>query len=82
MEKLFGSVSVVDFVEGLLAANGVNTYGDIWERLLDCNHCMYREQCHKIGDALDQLHKYPTCGQIIDLLTGEIGPEDIPVKDF
>lgn len=31
---------------------------------------------------MEQLNKYPTCGQIVEMLLGELKPEDIPVKDF
>jgi hypothetical protein len=82
MEKLIGSVSVDDFVNGLLLARGVETSGDIWEKLIDCNHCLFKAQCQKIGDAMEQLNKYPTCGQIVEMLLGELKPEDIAVKDF
>jgi hypothetical protein len=82
MEKLIGSVSVDDFVNGLLLARGVETSGDIWEKLIDCNHCLFKVQCQKIGDAMEQLNKYPTCGQIVEMLLGELKPEDIAVKDF
>lgn len=82
MEKLLGSVTQDEFVRGLLLARGVETSGDIWEQLLDCSHCMFKAQCKKIGDAMEQLNKYPTCGQIVEMLMGELKPEDIPVKDF
>lgn len=41
MEKLIGSVSNEDFILGLLSARGVETSGDIWEQLMDCNHCKF-----------------------------------------
>jgi hypothetical protein len=41
---------------------------------------MFKAQCKKIGDAMEQLNKYPTCGQIIEMLMGELKPEDIPVR--
>lgn len=82
MEKLIGSVSQDDFILGLLSARGVETSGDIWEKLMDCNHCKFVKQCKQLGDAMEQLNKHPRCGQIVDMLLGEIKPEDIPTQDF
>jgi hypothetical protein len=80
MEKLIGSINQNEVIQGLLLARSIDTLGDIWEQLLDCNHCMFKTQCKKIGDAMEQLNKYPTCGQIVDMLMGELKPEDIPVR--
>lgn len=72
-----GSVSIEDFINGLLLTRGVDTLGDVWEKLLDCNHCKFAEQCKAIGDYFDMQNKNPTCGQIIDFLLGDIKEEDI-----
>lgn len=82
MKKLIGSVSQDEFVRGLLLARGVETSGDIWEKLMDCNHCMFVKQCTELGDAMEQWNKHPRCGQIVDLLLGELKPEDLPAEDF
>jgi hypothetical protein len=77
MEKLLGSVSQDDFVLGLLLARGVETLGDVWEKCIDCNHCKFVKQCKAVGDAFADQDKNPSCGQIIDLLLGELKVEDI-----
>lgn len=79
MEELIGSVSNEDFILGLLSARGVETSGDIWEKLMDCNHCKFTKQCQKLGGIMEQQGKNPRCGQIVDMLLGELKPEDIPV---
>ncbi len=82
MEKFIGSVSQDEFIQGILRARGINTLGDIWDKSMDCDHCMFVTQCQQLGDTMEQLNKHPSCGQIVDMLLGELKPEDIPVKDF
>ena len=77
INTLVGSVTQEDFVLGLLLARDVKTSGDIWEKVIDCNHCKFVKQCNIIGDHLGDQDKFATCGQIIDLLLGEIKVEDI-----
>lgn len=77
IKNLVGSISQEDFVLGLLRARGVETLGDIWEKHMDCNHCKFVKQCNIIGDHLGDQDKFATCGQIIDLLLGDIKVEDI-----
>ena len=45
IKKLVGSVTQDDFVLGLLLARGVESSGDIWEKVIDCNHCKFAKQC-------------------------------------
>ena len=82
MKKLIGSVSQDEFVSGLLLARGVETSGDIWEKLMDCNHCKFVKQCQQLGDAMELLNRHPRCGQIVDMLLGELEPEDLPLEDL
>jgi hypothetical protein len=82
MEKFIGSVNQDEFVQGLLLARGVETCGDIWEQLMDCNHCKFVQQCKQLGDMLEQLNKHPRCGQIVDMLMGGLQPEDLPAQEF
>ena len=76
INKLVGSVSQDDFILGLLLARDVETSGDIWEKLIDCNHCKFAKQCAEICSAMEAQDKNPTCGQVINLLLGEIQVED------
>lgn len=77
IKNFVGSVSIEDFINGLLLARGVESLGDLWERHITCNQCPFVKQCRIIGDLLGDQDKIPTCGQIIDLLLGDIKVEDI-----
>ena len=77
INNLVGSVSQEDFVLGLLLARDVETSGDIWEKVIDCNHCNFAKQCSEICSTLEDKDINPTCGDVINLLMGEIKVEDI-----
>ena len=77
IQKLVGSISQDDFILGLLLARDVNSSGDIWEKVIDCNHCKFAKQCEEICTSLDNYNKNPKCRDVINLLLGEIKVEDI-----
>ena len=77
IKKLVGSVTQDDFVLGLLLARDVNSSGDIWEKVIDCNHCKFVKQCEELCSVLDDQGKNPKCRDVINLLLGEIKVEDI-----
>lgn len=77
IKKLVGSISQEDFVLGLLLARDVNTSGDIWEKVIDCNHCKFAKQCAELCAALEDQDKNPKCSDVINLLLGETKVEDI-----
>ena len=78
IKKLEGSISQDNFVLGLLLARGVETSGDIWEKVIDdCNHCKFAKQCAELCATLKDHDKNPTCREVINLLLGEIKVEDI-----
>ena len=77
MNNFVGSVTTEDFIDGLLMALKVDTLGDIWEKNADCNHCRFAKQCKIVGEHFDDQDKNITCGQIVDLLLGDIQVEDI-----
>ena len=79
IKKFEGSISQDDFVLGLLLARGVETSGDIWEKVVACNHCKFEKQCQVICSTLEEQDpsKNPTCRDVINLLLGEIKVEDI-----
>ena len=76
IRKFEGSVSQDDFILGLLQARGVETSGDIWEKVIDCNHCKFAKQCAEICSTLDNHGKNPTCRDVINILLGEIKVEE------
>lgn len=77
IKNLYGSISTEDFIDGLLSALAVDSLGDIWDKNADCGHCRFVKQCKIIGEHFDKQNKNITCGQIVDLLLGEIALEDI-----
>ena len=77
IKKLVGSVTQDDFVLGLLLARGVESSGDIWEKVIDCNHCKFAKQCEELCSALDGIGKNPACRDVVNLLLGEIEVKDI-----
>lgn len=82
MEELLNSVDQNYFVQGLLLTKGVNTYGDIWEKCVSCTDCLLAKQCQKLSAELEDLGKNPRCGQIVDLLMGEIKPDDKSIPNI
>jgi hypothetical protein len=78
IEDLAGSIDQNYFVQGLLMASSKNTYGDIWEKCVNCTNCLFAKQCQNLCSILDEQNKNPTCAQVVNILTGEIKPEDIP----
>lgn len=77
IKKFEGSVSTDEFVNALLLARGVESLGNVWEKLIGCNHCKFAKQCKEISDACAELDKNPACGEIIDLLLGDLKAENI-----
>ena len=82
MNELIGSVSVEDFIRGVLQVSTTNTLGSIWEKCVTCDHCLFKTKCHQLGDIMDEQGKNPTCGQMFDLLMGELDPDTIPIQTF
>ena len=78
IKNIKGSVSLDNFMEDLLSAVKVKTLGQLWEDHVSCNNCKYREICHELCEKLENerdINLY--CSQVIDILTGELDPEDI-----
>lgn len=66
IKNLKGSVTVTDFIDDLCTGADKETLGALWEAMVDCNHCKYREQCHALGEAYEDI----TCSQVVDHLLG------------
>ena len=79
MDELLDSVSLEEFIRGLLYSRGNNTLGDVWEKCVKCDTCLFADKCHKLGSALEDVGKNPTCGQIINMLLGDLKPEGLPM---
>lgn len=77
MEELLDSVDQDMFIQGLLMSRNIKSAGDIWEKCVECTSCLFAKQCQKLSDILEDQDKNPTCGQIINLLMGNLKPEEI-----
>ena len=77
LKKFENSVSTDEFVRGLLLISKDNTLGAVWEKVINCNNCIFEKQCAQITSTLEDQDKYPTCQDVINILTGERTVEDI-----
>lgn len=78
IKKLKGSMSVSDFADGLLSQNDSETFGEVWENYVDCNHCRYAKDCKAITDYYEDKGINLYCSQVIDYLMGDLDPETLP----
>ncbi|MBQ9700363.1 MAG: hypothetical protein IJV71_07050 [Lachnospiraceae bacterium] len=77
LEQLIGKTTEDEFIQGLLMSRNIKSPGDIWEKCVECTSCLFAKQCQTISDILEDQNKNPTCGQIINLLMGNLKPEEI-----
>ena len=80
IKNLKGSVSVVDFADGLLAQKRFETFGALWEDYVDCNHCIYKEKCEAIYEQYEAKGVNLHCRQVIDFLLGDLDLDTIPAE--
>lgn len=80
IKELKGTMSVENFVDGLVAQTPDKTLGEIWEDTVDCNHCTYREQCQAISAYYEDKGINLYCNQVIDYLLGDLDVETIPME--
>jgi hypothetical protein len=78
IKNLKGSMSVADFAEGITVQKKAQTLGAVWEDIVTCDHCTYKEQCKAICSHYESKGIDLYCGQVIDYLLGEIDIETIP----
>lgn len=80
IKELKGTMSVEDFADGLLSQKKFETFGEVWEDYIDCNHCNYREKCHAICEHYEDKGINLYCNQVIDYLLGDLDIETIPAE--
>lgn len=76
-EKYFDSVTLEEYIRGLLYSRGNNTLGDVWEKCVKCDTCLFSDKCQKLGSTMEDQGKNPTCGQVINILLGDLKPEEV-----
>ena len=79
VEELAGSCDQNYFIQGLLLASKDSSLGEIWEKCVTCPHCLFAKQCGTLSELLEAQGKNPTCGQVVDILLGDLSPEDASI---
>lgn len=66
-------IGLEDFTSALLVANKhkTETFGDLWEELVECNKCPYSEQCNKLLAYMKDKGKEFECRNFINVLVGD-----------
>ena len=82
IKKFENSVSTDDFIKGLLLASKNNSLGEMWEKCVTCPNCLFAKQCGHICEQMEARGKNPTCGQVIDILLGELSLDDKSISDL
>ena len=82
IEDLAGKCDQNYFVQGLLMASKNNSLGEMWEKCVECPHCLFAKQCASLGELMEAKGKNPTCGQVVDILLGDLDPNDESVQDL
>ena len=80
IKKLKGTMTLVDFAEGLLLQKRQETFGAYWEGAVECDRCPYCEKCKAICAEYDMKGVDLYCGQVIDYLLGDLDLDTIPVE--
>ena len=71
--KLAGSLSFEDYDEGLVSHGNCRTFGEVWEKCVNCSHCAHTAAC----EALTNKYYDMKCAQVIDYLLGQKDLETI-----
>ena len=82
IKELKGTMTTSDFLEGLVDQKKSKSLGEVWEGIVDCNHCNYKEQCRAISDQIqDEYDVNVYCRQVIDYLLGDMSIEGFLRED-
>lgn len=82
INELAGSCDQNMFIQGLLLASKNNSLGDMWEKCVSCPECLFAKQCAMLSDQMEVKGKNPRCGQVVDILLGDLSPEDKSIPDL
>lgn len=82
ISELAGSMDQNYFVQGLLMASKGNSLGEMWEKCVECPHCLFAKPCSLLGEQMEVKGKNPRCGQVIDILLGDLSPEDESIDNL
>ena len=76
IEDLAGSCDQNYFIQGLLLSSPKNSLGEMWEKCVKCPNCLFAKQCGNLSMLMEAQGKNPTCGQVVDILLGDLSPDD------
>lgn len=76
IKEFEGSCGTDMFLSGLTLVSTKATLGDAWEKVVTCPHCIFAKQCANLGELLETRGKNPRCGQIVDILLGNLSSDD------
>ena len=82
INELAGSFDQNYFIQGLLMASKGNSLGEMWEKCVKCPNCLFAKSCGLLSQQMEALGKNPTCGQVVDILLGDLSPEDESIPDL
>lgn len=82
IKELKGTMTISDFAEGLVGQKKAKSLGQVWEDIVDCNHCPYKEKCQAICDYIAEEYDVSAyCRQVIDYLLGDMSIEGFLRED-
>ena len=82
IKEFEGSCGTDMFLSGLTLVSTKATLGYAWEKVVTCPHCIFAKQCASLGELMEAKSKNPTCGQVVDILLGDLDPNDESVQDL
>ena len=80
IEELAGSYDQNYFIQGLLLASPHNSLGEMWEKCVSCPNCLFAKSCGLLSEQMEARGQNPTCGQVVDILLGDLSPEDASIR--
>lgn len=82
INELAGSVDLDMFIQGLLLTSKDNSLGTAWEKVATCPHCLFAKQCASLSEQMEDRGQNPRCGQVVDILLGDLSPEDKSIPEL
>ena len=76
INELAGSCDQNMLIQGLLLSSKDNSLGSAWEKVVTCPHCIFAKSCSLLSEEMETAGQNPRCGQVVDILLGDLSPED------
>ena len=82
INELAGSYDQNYFIQGLLLASRGNSLGEMWEKCVTCPQCLFAKSCGILSEQMEAQGKNPRCGQVVDILLGDLSPDDKSIDNL